>query len=201
MKKLFALMGVFVAASAFNPAAVSAAEGDTLPPEENPVVEELTDEELQEQFTADLNETLALIFSYIGGSAGIAAVAAFGFRFLKDRKVMKNIQSSITEVVTSNKGSVDVINNLALTVQNYSTKEAAMEKAFITMLSMSPLDPTLKQEIITGLQNDTVTVEDVINSGLMKVKEDIASNAITTESIKASTASLLEKLAQDNQEV
>jgi len=198
MKKLFAMLFVAIAAFSFSPQAIFAADGDT---DTEPVIEVvLTPEEEQEIFLEELNLTLSMIFSYVGGFAGLSALMAFGLRFIRERNVIKHLRDEVSKLLTDGQEGTAAVNNLIETIGAYTLKADAMEKSFIGMVQLSSLNPVLKEQIITGLQNDTLSVQDVIETGLLTVQNDIASNVLTQESIEQSTASLLEQLSKDNDE-
>ncbi len=195
MKKLLALFVVFMAAFMFSPQPVSA-EGEA--PETEEVID--YDEEVA-QITADINEILAQVFTYIGGFAGISALLAFALRYIKDKGVMSKLKEEIAEVLTSNNASVETINNLMSTIQGYITRQDAFEKGIIQLISMSNLEPAMKEQVISGLNNDTISVQDVFDAGILQVQAEVAERAETEAQVKAASASLLEQLNKESETV
>ncbi len=66
----------------------------------------------------------------------------------------------------------------------------------IGLIQVSDLHPEAKRQIIEGLQNDSITVQDVFAAGLIQVNAEIQQNEQLKSEIKQTTASLLSKLAE-----
>ena len=204
MKKIFILLGLMIASFGLILTPVYAAEGD---PTEEPTTEEvvevdedeLTLEEEEALFREELNATLAAIFAWIGGFSGLAALAAFALRYIRERSLLKSIRDEIAKARKSGDDSALAVNKLVEVVEAYSEREQAMEKAVIGLIQVSNLHPEAKRQIIEGLQNDSITVQEVLETGLVQVDAEIEQNAQMKAEIKHTTASLLSKLAEKDE--
>lgn len=171
------------------------------PVEEEPVEEEsgLTLEEEEALFQAELSETLAEIFAWIGGFSGLGALLLFILRFIRERGLLKAIRDEVKSSRESGDSSTLAVNRLVEVVQTYSQREQAIEKMVIGLIQVSDLNPEAKRQIIEGLQNDSITVQDVFAAGLVQVDAQIEESAQIKTEIKQTTASLLSKLAEKDE--
>lgn len=201
MKKFLLVFAMIFAGFTLLTAPLYAAEGD---PVEEPITEEvvevvedeLTLEEEEALFQAELNATLAAIFAWIGGFSGLAALAAFALRFIRERNLLKSIRDEVAKAKESGDSSAMAVNNLVQVVQAYSIREQAMEKMIVGLIQVSDLHPEAKRQIIEGLQDDSITVQDVFAAGLVQVDVQVQENEQLKSEIKQTTASLLSKLAE-----
>ena len=206
MKKLFALVFLAMAAFTFSPMQTFAAEGDTTEPvvtepevdTTEPVVTEPADyQEEVDALTADMNEIIAQVFTYIGGFAGISAVLAFVFKFIRDRGIMSKLKEEVAEILTGSTDVVTSMNSLIETVKSYTDRNAVLEKSVIHLITISNLDASLKEQVITGLNNDTIQVQDVLNAGLLQIQQEVAERVNVQAQVDAAATSLLEQLSKD----
>ncbi len=198
MKRLFMLLGLMIVSLGLIATPVYAAEGD---PVEEPITQEIVEDEptLEEEealFQAELSETIAEVFAWIGGFSGLGALLLFALRFIRERKLLKIIRDEVTKAKESGDSSALAVNKLIEVIQTYSKREQAMEKMVIGLIQVSNLHPEAKRQIIEGLQNDSITVQDVFAAGLIQVDAEIQQNAQIKTEIKQTTASLLSKLAE-----
>lgn len=206
MKKFLLVFAMIFAGFALFTAPLYAAEGD---PVDEPIIEEVVDDELtleeddeltleeeEALFQAELNATLAAVFAWIGGFSGLAALAAFALRFIRERGLLKSIRDEIAKAKESGDNSAMAVNNLVEVVQAYSAREQAMEKMVVGLIQVSDLHPEAKRQVIEGLQNDSITVQEVFAAGLVQVDAEVQQNEQLKSEIKQTTASLLSKLAE-----
>lgn len=197
MKKFFMLLGLMIVSFGLIATPTYAAEGD---PVEEPITEEVEDElTLEEEealFQAELSATIAEIFSWVGGFSGLGALLLFVLRFIRERGVLKAIRDEVKKAKESGDSSALAVNKLVEVVQTYSKREQAIEKMIIGLIQVSNLHPEAKRQIIEGLQNDSITVQDVFAAGLIQVDAEIQQNEQLKSEIKQTTASLLSKLAE-----
>ena len=229
MKKFFMLLGLMIVSFGLFITPVYAAEGDPIEEvteevieEEEPITEEedekepitedekepITDEEdekeptLEEEeelFQAELSATIAEIFAWIGGFSGLGALLLFVLRFIRERGLLKAIRDEVKSARESGDSSTLAVNRLVEVVQTYSKREQAIEKMVIGLIQVSDLHPEAKRQIIEGLQNDSITVQDVFAAGLIQVEAQVEQNAQIKTEIKQTTASLLSKLAEKDE--
>jgi len=198
MKKFFILLGLMIVSFGLIATPTYAAEGD---PVEAPITEEEVEDEptLEEEealFQAELSETIAEVFAWIGGFSGLGAVLLFVLRFIRERGVLKAIRDEVKTAKEAGNSSALAVNKLVEVIQTYSKREQAMEKMVIGLVQVSNLHPEAKRQIIEGLQNDSISVQDVFAAGLIQVDAEIQQNEQLKSEIKQTTASLLSKLAE-----
>lgn len=204
MKKFLLVFTMIFAGFALLAAPIYAAEGE---PVDEPIIEEvvevvedeLTLEEEEELFREELSATLAAIFAWIGGFSGLAALAAFALRYIRERNLLKSIRDEIAKAKESGDDSAVAVNKLVEVVEAYSKREQAMEKMIVGLIQVSDLHPEAKRQIIEGLQDDSITVQEVFAAGLVQVDAEIEQNAQMKAEIKQTTASLLSKLAEKDE--
>lgn len=201
MKKIFMLLGLMIASFGLITAPIYAAEGDPIeePITEEVIEEELTLEEEEALFQAELSETIAEVFAWIGGFSGLGALLLFALRFIRERGVLKAIRDEVKTAKESGDSSAVAVNKLVEVVEAYSKREQAMEKMVIGLIQVSNLNPEAKRQIIEGLENDSITVQEVFAAGLVHVDAEIEQNAQMEAEIKQTTASLLSKLAEKDE--
>ena len=201
MKKIFMLLGLMIASFGLITAPIYAAEGDSAeePITEEVVEDELTLEEEEALFQAELSETIAEVFAWIGGFSGLGALLLFALRFIRERGVLKAIRDEVKTAKESGDSSAVAVNKLVEVVEAYSKREQAMEKMVIGLIQVSNLHPEAKRQIIEGLENDSITVLEVLAAGLVHVDAEIEQNAQMEAEIKQTTASLLSKLAEKDE--
>lgn len=201
MKKIFMILGLMTASFGLITAPVYAAESDPVEEliTEEVVGEELTLEEEEALFQAELSETIAEIFAWIGGFSGLGALLLFALRFIRERGVLKAIRDEVKTAKESGDSSAVAVNKLVDVVEAYSKREQAMEKMVIGLIQVSNLHPEAKRQIIEGLENDSITVKEVFAAGLVHVDAEIEQNAQMEAEIKQTTASLLSKLAEKDE--
>ena len=196
MKKLFGIIALALMTLGFMVRPIAAAEL----PIEDPIVEEVEEtpvyEEEAAQFTEDLNETLASVFAWVGGFSGLAAIAAFVMRYIRERNVMLSIKSKIDDLGNQSNTNTQTVSSLVGVVNQYSSKEAMLEKMVISLISVSNLNPESKKALIEGLQNDTIQAADLIEIGLEQVAAEVQINQEIKEEINKNTTSLLKKLTE-----
>lgn len=198
MKKFFILLGLMIVSFGLIATPTYAAEGD---PVEEPITEEAVEDEptLEEEealFQAELSATVAEVFGWIGGFSGLGALLLFALRFIRERGVLKAIRDEVKKAKESGDSSALAVNKLVEVVQTYSKREQAIEKMVIGLIQVSNLHPEAKRQIIEGLQNDSITVQDVFAAGLIQVDAEVQQNEQLKTEIKQTTASLLSKLAE-----
>jgi hypothetical protein len=198
MKKFFILLGLMIVSFGLITTPTYAAETDPIeePITEEVVEDELTLEEEEALFQAELSATIAEVFAWIGGFSGLGALLLFALRFIRERGVLKAIRDEVKSARESGDSSTLAVNKLVEVVQTYSKREQAMEKMVIGLIQVSDLHPEAKRQIIEGLQNDSITVQDVFAAGLIQANAEIQQNAQIKTEIKQTTASLLSKLAE-----
>jgi hypothetical protein len=191
MKKLLALLFISMAAFTFAPTQIFAAEGDT------PTEEVLTLEEEEALFQAELNAILTQVFAYVGGFAGLSALLAFAFKFIRDRGIMNKLKTQIEDILSGNVDVATAMNALVETVKGYTERGAVLEKSVIHLITISNLDSALKEQVINGLNNDTISVQDVLDAGLVQIQQEVADRVNVQTQVNEAATSLLEQLSKD----
>lgn len=159
---------------------------------------DLTPEEIAALVLEAQDETKALVdrvFAWIGGFAGLSAVLAFVFKWLKDRGYLNALRTQIDAALASNVGLAAKFDTVVEKLMLSEKREAALEKTVVSLITLSAIDPALKAQVLKGLAEDTLSVKDVIDAGLLTAAQQSESNAVVVENINVATQSLLEKLA------
>lgn len=203
MKKIFIILGLVFALLAPVLTPVYAAEDD---PAEEPIIaevlvaeDELILEEEEELFQAELSATIAEVFAWIGGFSGLGALLLFALRFIRERTVLRAIRDEVKTAKESGDSSAAAVNKLVEVVEAYGKHEQAMVKMIVGLIQVSDLHPEAKRQIIEGLQDDSITVREVFEAGLVHVDIEIEQNAQMKTEIKQTTESLLSKLAEKDE--
>jgi hypothetical protein len=157
------------------------------------------DDEIQEaevnEFLDELTMTLSQIFAWVGGMAGLGAVLAFVLRFIKDRAIMASIRAQIESLSNKGQAGADQIEKFSKLIESYDKREQALEKAIVSLITLSATDPEIKNEIIKIIQNDTQSIEKTVELGLEAVKKEKITKTQLKNNIEKETKSLLSKLS------
>lgn len=202
MKKIIALVGLLFAGFALGLTPIKAS--DELPiedPVEEVVEDEVIVEDEEEVFLAELNETLAVVFSWIGGFSGLGALLLFALRFIRERGVLKLIREEVEYIKEQTDGMREETANLVESNNARAGNDEALEKAFIGLIEHTNLDAKTKKEVIAALRDDTVEVSKIASEGLERVVKAEAAKKSREDDITRETNTLLEKLAEQEREV
>lgn len=205
MKKIIALVGLLFAGFALGFTPIKAA--DELPIEgEVIVVEDETVEgepilEDEEVFLAELNETLAVVFAWVGGFSGLGALLLFALRFIRERGVLKLIREEVEYIKEQTDGMREETTNLVESSNARAGNDEALEKAFIGLIEHTNLDAKTKKEVIAALRDDTVKISKIASEGLERVVKAEAAKKSEEDNITRVTDTLLRKLAEQEREV
>ena len=180
--------------------------------DEEPITEEVVEEETEtvvEEEPAfempdvtydNMVEAWSAIIGYVGGASGLIALGMYGIRAWREKKILSATKNMIEEIKTDKDTDRVKIDQLYGVVSEYNTREERMEKAFITLMTMSNVDPKTRKEIISSIENPDVALKDIMTNKLEQIKQEIKQNEETDAEIAATTKSLLSKLTEQDKE-
>ena len=171
---------------------------EVLPPvateEEDIIMDEVIKE--KDELMLELNETLGVVFAWIGGFSGVSALLLFGLRFIKDLGTMKQIREAIGELKESDGKTQAELMKLSENSATSNQREDMVEKAFINMVNMSNMEPKVKKEIMAGLKDQSISAQRVIEDGLARASEEVNKAEMNVKAIKEEAETLLQRLAK-----
>lgn len=189
--KVLGLVIVALFTMGFSSANMQAAE-TTEPAATEPAVEETVEGEYDELYA-----TLTAVVSWAGGFSGLMALALYAVRSFVVRKANTKADEFMALLKESDKDKSKKLEQLYEANIKAMNRQEELEKAIINLVSMSNMDPKLRKEVISSIEDPETSVSDLLNAKIELATEEIAQSEQTQLEVKQKTESLLSKLAEE----
>lgn len=195
MKKLLlTILLVLGMGFVFNPFVAKAAETPSvtyiLTIEDAPDDEIILEEEVDD-FLAELNQTVAAVFAYLGGIAGLGALLAFVLRFIKDRAVFSRLRNLIEDLTKKAEDETEALSAMSKLLDASNKRSEKLEKTVVNLVNLSDADPEIKKAALQELKTN-----ELIEVGLKQIESKKQKAQAVQEQLDRETESLLNKLAK-----